>query len=111
MNRRIAERQEAVRELSSSETPSLSLLKEAVTKLPDLEKMLCSAYHKKVCVCVCACVRACVCAYERERERERERDVCVHTPLYAVFSLGVFLNGVSTGAGTEAAPLLLRDGP
>ena len=100
-----------MRELSSSETPSLSLLKEAVTKLPDLEKMLCSAYHKKVCVCVhvCmhACVHACVCAYERERER----DVCVHTPLHAVFSLGVLLNGVSAGAGTEAAPLLLRNGP
>ena len=60
MNRRIAERQEAVRELSSSETPSLSLLKEAVTKLPDLEKMLCSAYHKKVCVCMCACMCACI---------------------------------------------------
>ena len=80
MNRRVSERQEAVRELSSSETPSLSLLKEAVTKLPDLEKMLCSAYHKKVCVCVhvCmhACVHACVCAYERERER----CVCAHSP-------------------------------
>ena len=101
MNRRVSERQEAVRELSSSETPSLSLLKEAVTKLPDLEKMLCSAYHKKVCVCVHVCVHM----------RERERDVCVHTPLHAVFSLGVLLNGVSAGAGTEAAPLLLRNGP
>ena len=71
MNRGISERQEAVRELSSSETPSLSLLKEALTKLPDLEKMLCSAYHKKVCVCVCvymhvcvyACVHVCVCVW------------------------------------------------
>ena len=53
MNRGISERQEAVKELSSSETPSLSLLKEALTKLPDLEKMLCSAYHKKVCVHAC----------------------------------------------------------
>ena len=65
MNRGISERQEALRELSSSETPSLSLLKEARTKLPDLEKMLCSAYHKKVCVCVHACVCVCMCTCVR----------------------------------------------
>ena len=94
-----------MKELSSSETPSLSLLKEALTKLPDLEKMLCSAYHKKVCV------RACVCACMHAYDGKREVCVCVHTPLHAVFSLGVLLNGVGTGAGTEAAPLLLRDGP
>ena len=51
--RRLSElqlRQSAVSELSSSESLSLSLLKKLVSKLPDLEKMLCSAYHKKVIV-------------------------------------------------------------
>ena len=49
--RRVAEierRQVAVSELSSSESLSVSLLQKIVSKLPDLEKMLCSAYHKKV---------------------------------------------------------------
>jgi DNA mismatch repair protein MSH3 len=49
--RRVAEverRQAAVSQLSSSESPSVSLLKKLVSRLPDLEKMLCSAYHKKV---------------------------------------------------------------
>jgi DNA mismatch repair protein MSH3 len=48
--RRVAEverRQAAVSQLSSSESPSVSLLKKLVSRLPDLEKMLCSAYHKK----------------------------------------------------------------
>lgn len=49
--RRVSEiesRQAAVGELSTSESTSVSLLKKLVSKLPDLEKMLCSTYHKKV---------------------------------------------------------------
>ena len=46
----VQKRQIAVTELSSSESPCISLLKKIVSKLPDLEKMLCSAYHKKVSV-------------------------------------------------------------
>ena len=49
--RRVAEverRQAAVSQLSSSESLSVSLLKKLASRLPDLEKMLCSAYHKKV---------------------------------------------------------------
>ena len=44
----VQERQTAVHELSSSESLCVPLLKKVVTKLPDLEKMLCSTYHKKV---------------------------------------------------------------
>ena len=46
----IQQRQAAVRELSSSESLCISMLKKLVVKLPDLEKMLCSAYHKKVTI-------------------------------------------------------------
>ncbi len=45
---KIKQRQAAVTELNRSEHPSLSLLKASLQKLPDLEKKLCSAYHKKV---------------------------------------------------------------
>ncbi|KAL5477925.1 hypothetical protein EMCRGX_G024782 [Ephydatia muelleri] len=45
--RKIEERQEAVEVLSTSDSPCLPLLKQTLRKLPDLEKMLCSAYHKK----------------------------------------------------------------
>lgn len=44
----VKKRQAAVRELSSSESLCISLLKKVLIKLPDLEKVLCSAYHKKV---------------------------------------------------------------
>lgn len=45
--RKIVERQEAVEALSTSDSPCLPLLKQTLHKLPDIEKMLCSAYHKK----------------------------------------------------------------
>lgn len=47
--RSIKQRQEAVAELSTNDSPSISLLRESILHLPDLERMLCSAYHKKVC--------------------------------------------------------------
>lgn len=46
--RRLKQRQEAVSELTTNESPSVSLLRESILHLPDLERMLCSAYHKKV---------------------------------------------------------------
>ena len=48
----VKKRQAAVRELSSSESLCISLLKKVFMKLPDLEKVLCSAYHKKVYICM-----------------------------------------------------------
>ena len=48
VHREIKRRQEAVSELSLSESPSLALLKASLHKLPDLEKKLCSVYHRKV---------------------------------------------------------------
>ncbi len=48
LRRKIRQRQEAVTELCVSELPSLVLLKALLHKLPDLEKKLCSVYHKKV---------------------------------------------------------------
>ena len=48
IRRRIKQRQEAVAELTTNDNPSVSLLRESILYLPDLERMLCSAYHKKV---------------------------------------------------------------
>ena len=49
--RKLKQRQEAVSELTSNESPSVSLLRESILHLPDLERLLCSVYHKKVHVC------------------------------------------------------------
>ena len=46
--RQLKLRQEAVSELTTNGSPSVSLLRECILRLPDLERMLCSAYHKKV---------------------------------------------------------------
>jgi hypothetical protein len=67
--RRLKQRQEAVSELTTNGSPSVSMLRECILHLPDLERMLCSAYHKKVLqscihyidsldirVCTCTCV-------------------------------------------------------
>ena len=48
LNSKIRLRQGAVTELTKAESPSLLLLKATLHKLPDLERKLCSAYHKKV---------------------------------------------------------------
>ena len=44
----LKQRQEAVSELTTNGSPSVSMLRECILRLPDLERMLCSAYHKKV---------------------------------------------------------------
>lgn len=48
VRRQIQQRQDAVSELCLSESASLALLKALFHKLPDLEKKLCSVYHRKV---------------------------------------------------------------
>ena len=48
MLRKIRERQRAVAELSKETNPVVPLLKSAISKLPDLERLLCSAYQGKV---------------------------------------------------------------
>ena len=48
VHRQIKQRQDAVSELSLGESSSLALLKALLHKLPDLEKKLCSIYHRKV---------------------------------------------------------------
>ena len=50
--RKLKLRQEAVSELVSNGSPSVSMLRDSILHLPDLERMLCSAYHKKVHVLV-----------------------------------------------------------
>lgn len=44
----ILARQEAVEEILSSDSLVLPSIKTLLTKLPDLERGLCSIYHKKV---------------------------------------------------------------
>lgn len=59
LSRRIAQRQAAVKEFltNSSDVPTVAI-KDMMHCLPDLEKMLCSAFHRKViCLLVCTAVR------------------------------------------------------
>ena len=48
MLRKIRERQRTVTELTKETNPAVPLLKSAISKLPDLERLLCSAYQSKV---------------------------------------------------------------
>ena len=46
--RKIHLRQDAVKELCASDEPCLQTLAQSLRKLPDVDRMLCSAYHRKM---------------------------------------------------------------